>query len=430
MKDVGVKYDVAVVGAGPAGLSAAYYLAKKGFKVIVLERGRQPGVKELFGGRVYSKPLQEVFGSISSAPIHRNVVKERISVMSSLEGGLTVEYASSTPISFTTYLPELVNWMAIQATNAGATIVTDVAVTGLYREDGKFSGVLAGDELLRADVIVDAEGANRLVLESAGIVEPLKPKHVALGVKEVLKGDGEEVIESKFGLGRKEGMAWVMIGAPTGFIPGGAFLYTNRDSVSLGIVVLLDSAVKMVKDHIHKYVEALRTSKALAPYLSGLRVAEYGAHLIPEDPSSYPPPRLVYDGLVIAGDAAGLLLNAGYTYRGVDFAAYSGMLAGKAIEQAHAQGSYSQQSLSVYEDMVRSSIIYDRIRRFSKVHSIMEDGFIVSVMPKIVDALFKGMFEDPDGPQKAMEILKDLKGRAGVGPVTAALKLYEVMSAL
>lgn len=427
MKDIGVKYDVAIVGGGPAGLSAAYYLAKKGFKAVVLERGRQPGVKNVFGGRVYSKPLQEVYENISSAPVHRQVTRERISIMSSLDGGLTVDYSTANPISFTTYLPELVNWMAIQAKGAGATIVTDVAVTGLYREGGKFSGVLVGDELLRSDVVVDAEGVNRLVLESTGLVERLRPKHVALGVKEVLKGE-EDQIEARFGLGKKEGLAWVMIGAPTGFMPGGAFLYTNRDSVSIGIVLLLDAAVKDIQDNVYRYVEALRNSRALAPYLSGLRVAEYGAHLIPEDLESFQPPRLAYDGLLIAGDAAGLLLNAGYTYRGVDFAAYSGMLAGKAIEEA--KGNYTQQALSSYEEMIRSSIIYREIRRFSKVHSVMEDGFMTAKLPAIVDALFKGMFEDPDGPQKMMDVVKGLKERAGIGPVSAALKLYQVVNAL
>ena len=235
------KYDVAVIGAGPAGLASAYYLARKGFKVLVLERGREVGSKNVYGGRIYAEPFREIYPNLNTAPVHRWVRRERISIIPDYESIVNVEYQGKEAVSFTTYLPEFVKWMGIQAEQAGATILTDVTVDRLYVEDGRVTGAVSGEDVVKADVVVDAEGVNRLVLEASGIVKPLRPELVALGVKEVLKGDSDQINQA-FGLAANEGLAWVLIGAPTGYMPGGAFIYTNRDSVSLGVVVVLDRA--------------------------------------------------------------------------------------------------------------------------------------------------------------------------------------------
>ena len=399
------KYDVAVVGAGPAGLSAAYYLAKKGFKTIVLERGREVGSKSVFGGKIYADPLKEIYPNFNTMPIHRWVKKERISIMPNYDEMVTIEYSSSGSVAFTAYLTEVVKWMGIQAESAGAQIVTDVPVTSLYREGDKFSGVVVGQEVLKSDVVIDAEGANRLVLEASGLVKPLKPNLVALGVKEILKGDSKQ-IEDNLGLSPNEGVAWVIVGAATNYLPGGAFLYSNRDSVSLGVVLLLDKAIEGLGSHVSELLETLRTSNALKDKLKGLRISEYAAHLIPEDVWSFRPSKLAYDGLLIAGDAAGLLLNAGYTYRGVDFAAYSGYLAGKAVESAHGSGGYSYENLKVYEQMLEESIIMRELKKFKGVHKLMSDKALFSVYPILLGEMVRLMFESSDGPYKAFESLR------------------------
>ena len=424
MKEVGYKFDAIVVGAGPAGSSAAYTLAKKGFKVLVVERGRTPGSKNVFGGRVYADPLREVFPDLDkSAPIHRWVTKERISMVSD-EGMTSIEFEGGEKVSFTTYLTELSNWMAKKVEEAGGIVLTEITVDSLVMEDGKVRGIRVGNEEVLADVVIDAEGINRLLLERAGLVPKITPSHTGLGVKEVIKLSKEDV-ERNFGLGDGEGLAWLLMGDITGGLPGGAFLYTNKDSVSLGIVVMLGSAVEKVKEHISRYVEKLRLHPLLRKYFEGGRIMEYSAHLVPEYVWPEIPHRLYGDGFLVVGDAAGLLLNLGYNFRGVDFASYSGYLAAQAVERAHSLGDMSAENLSIYQELLEKSFILKQLRKFKNAPKMRENERLYSLYPYIANAVADKIFHAKYETPKLMDAFKEVK-KGKIGWFTLIRDLYEV----
>ncbi len=412
MKEVGYKFDVIVVGAGPAGSAAAYTLAKKGFKVLLVERGRVPGSKNVFGGRVYADPVGEVFDGLDGAPIHRWVTRERISLVSGGEMS-SFEFRGSKRTSFTTYLTELAGWMARKVEEAGGVVLTEITVDGLVVEGGRVTGIRVGDERLTSDVVIDAEGINRLLLERAGLVPKLSVRHTGLGVKEVIKLQRDR-LEDLFGLEGDEGMAWLMLGDVTDGLPGGAFLYTNRDSVSLGLVIALGDAVKEVGRHVSRYVEALRLHPLLRRYLRDGRIMEYSAHLVPE--YTWPDlPHLLYtDGLLVAGDAAGLLLNLGYNFRGVDFAAYSGYLAARAVERAHEMGGMTSENLAIYRDLLEESFVLRQLRKFRRAPRMRENRRLYGAYPRLVNAIMDQLFNSPYETPKVMEALRRAReGRIG-----------------
>jgi len=424
VNELDYRFDAIVIGAGPAGSSAAYTLARKGFKVLLVERGRTPGSKSVFGGRVYADPLREIYPDFDkSAPIHRWVTKERISIVSG-NNTTSIEFEGKERVSFTTYLTELCHWMAKKVEEAGGYVLTEIRVDNLIVREGTVRGIRVGDEEILSDVVIDAEGINRLLLERAGLVPKLMPRYVGVGVKEVLKLSEEE-INGLFGLDGDEGLSWLLMGDVTDGMSGGAFIYTNKDSVSLGLVVSLEDAMGGIKEHISIYVERLRLHPLLEKYFRNARITEYSAHLVPENVWPLMPSKLYGDGFLVVGDAAGLLLNLGYNFRGVDFAAYSGYLAAQAVEKAHAAGGMTEKNLSVYKDMLEDSFVMRQLRKFKKAPEIRENRRLFREYPELINDVARQLFHSKYEIPKILEAFKTAK-KGRVGWLTLISDLYGV----
>lgn len=353
------KFDVIVVGAGPAGTSCAYTLAKAGVGVLLIERGEYPGAKNVMGGVLYRKMMEDLIpGFYKEAPVERPIVEQRF-MMLDKESALTVSYKGMEwgrePYNnFTVLRAKFDQWFADKAVEAGALLVNETVVLECIVENGKVVGVRTDrpDGEVYADVVVLADGVNSLLAKSLGFHKEFRPDEVALAVMEVLKLD-KKVIEDRFNLEPNQGCTIEMFGDATKGILGTAWLYTNKESVSIGVGAMLSGLIKH-KLKPYELLEYVKQHPLIRPYLQGGEPQEYLAHLIPEG-GYRSMPKIVGDGVLVVGDAA-QLVNAIHR-EGSNLAMASGVLAAEAIIAARAAGDFSEKSLDRYRVRLMDSFV-------------------------------------------------------------------------
>ena len=380
------KFDVIIVGGGLAGCSAGLVLARANLEVLIIERGNFCGAKNMTGGRLYGHSLEKIIPNFAQeAPIERKVTKEKISLMSS-DGSVDIGFGSkklsSEPDtgSYTVLRAPFDQWLASKAEEAGASIIPEALVEKLIVEDGKVIGVEATEEKLYADVVILADGVNSLLGQSIGMKKELEPHQVAVGAKEIIKL-GEDVINQRFGVRGNEGVAWLSAGDPTAGGFGGGLLYTNKDSVSVGIVATL-SDIEHSGLSVNQLLERFKEHPSIAPYIEGGQTIEYSAHLVPEE-GLHMVPELYRDGVIMVGDAAGFCINLGFTVRGMDFAIESGRLAAETIIKAHEQGDYSAKSLAYYQKALDNSFIMRDLKQYQGFPALLGRREIFELIPSL-----------------------------------------------
>ena len=380
------KFDVIIVGGGLAGCSAGLVLARANLEVLIIERGNFCGAKNMTGGRLYGHSLEKIIPNFAQeAPIERKVTKEKISLMSS-DGSVDIGFGSkklsSEPDtgSYTVLRAPFDQWLASKAEEEGVSIIPEALVEKLIVEDGKVIGVEATEEKLYADVVILADGVNSLLGQSIGMKKELEPHQVAVGAKEIIKL-GEDVINQRFGVRGNEGVAWLSAGDPTAGGFGGGLLYTNKDSVSVGIVATL-SDIEHSGLSVNQLLERFKEHPSIAPYIEGGQTIEYSAHLVPEEGLRMVP-ELYRDGVIMVGDAAGFCINLGFTVRGMDFAIESGRLAAETIIKAHEQGDYSAKSLAYYQKALDNSFIMRDLKQYQGFPALLGRREIFELIPAL-----------------------------------------------
>lgn len=389
------KFGAIIVGGGLAGCSAAIVLAKAGVDVLVIERGDYCGAKNMTGGRLYGHSLEKIVPNFAEeAPIERVVKHEKVSLMSA-DGSLDIGYnsaklsAEADSASYTVLRGKFDQWLAEKAEEAGASIIPGILVDKLIVEDGKVVGVEATGEEMYADVVILADGVNSLLAQQLGMKKELEPGQVAVGAKETIKLS-EELINERFGLKAGEGTAWLSAGDPTDGSFGGAFLYTNKDTVSVGIVATL-SDIGHSELSVPQMLERFKDHPTIAPLLEGGETIEYSGHLVPEE-GLHMVPELYRDGVLVAGDAAGFCVNLGFTVRGMDFAIESGRLAAETVLKAQAAGDYSAAALAEYENAIKDSFIMRDLKSFKGFPTVLGRREIFEDLPAICDDIAGKIF--------------------------------------
>ncbi len=410
------KFDSVVVGAGPAGIAAAYTMAKAGLNVLVLEKGEKPGAKNMFGGVIFRHHTEKLAPEFwKTAPIERHVVEYQywfLSKGSHLLLSHRNQKFNGQYNAFTVHRAKFDPWFARLAEDAGAVIISRTTVDDVVKEDGRIVGVKTERGDILADVVIAADGVNSMLSQQAGLRGELPPDAVVLAVKEVIAVPKQK-IEERFNLGTDEGVAALLVGWGPGLHAG--FMYTNRDTISLGIAVSMRDLDKSGQ-RPHVLFEQFKNHPSIAPLIKDGELKEYSAHLIPEGGYDYVA-NIYTDGMLVVGDAA-MLVNA-INWEGTNLAMTSGIIAGETVIEAKKRNDYSSRTLAMYRQRLEESFVLKDLKKYRdipKFFSANPDFF--TLYPEALNELFY-MWHVVDDEFKAdkIKLLKStlFKRRSRVG---------------
>lgn len=429
------RFDVVVVGAGPAGSAAALTLARAGRSVCLVERGPFPGSKNVFGGVLYGRILDGLIPDWwTQIPVQRWISRRATMIMTKGQS-VTVDVRSQAwakpPFNgATVYRPDFDAWFADKAVAAGAVLIPATTVLSILRgPDGAVRGVDTdrSDGVIEAPIVIAADGVNSFLAKQVGLYGRAEPANFALGVKEVLALPREE-IERRFALTGDEGADFEILGA-TGDIPGGGFLYTNRDTISIGVVLQL-SGLARSKRRPEAVIADLKQSPAISPLIAGGELKEHVAHLLPEGGLRMMP-KLAGQGFMVAGDAAGLCLAAGIWLEGMNYAIGSGMAAAETAVEALKRGDVSEAALSGYRKRLEETYVLQDFRRFQAIPHWLTSERVQFRYPGLVCDFAERMFtvENPRPKRRAMALLNELRRAHRLGLRNVARDLYSAWKA-
>jgi len=426
------KFDAIVVGAGPAGAAAALKMAEAGLEVVVIERGPFAGAKNVMGGILYSQPTAEIVPEFwEEAPLERPIIEQRYVLLTEDSHiGLsyrTEAFAGAPYNSFTVLRADWDQWFASKCEEAGAFLIPEMVVTDLLWRDGRVAGVTTGGEEgdLFADVVIIADGANSLLAQKAGMHSEWDPHEQALVAKELIQLD-ESIINERFNVNSACGVAMEIFGQSTSYLLGYGFVYTNKNTLSIGTGALL-SDLKETGHNVSDMMNTFKRHPSIAPLIEGGEMIEYSAHLIPEG-GWHSLPSLYIDGALLVGDAA-MLVNP-LNREGSNFAMISGKLAAETVIRAKEKGDFSAATLSHYRELLDDSFILKDLHKIRNVTEFAHSRpYLLRDIPEAVSQTLREYLRVDSVPKKdkqakMIKTMRDaLPGRRSLLDAIAARKV-------
>ena len=355
----------------------------------------------MFGGAIYADATREIFPDFESeAPIERRNVKHDYLILNDRES-TSISYRSTPEDknSYTVMRSKFDRWAADEAKKAGVIIIEETVVEDLIIDYGQVIGVKTEVEEYYANLVILADGVNSILAKKAGLREELLPEDVALSVKEVIKLDSK-TINDRFNVNDEEGSISTIFGGSMLGMLGLGFMYTNKDSVSIGLgITLSDLAEKGVKPY--EVLDKLKEHPSIAPLIKDGETIEYSAHLIPE--GGYKKiPKLYGAGVLVVGDAAMFVNNL--HWEGTNLAMISGKIAGETAILALGKKDFSENCLKLYQEKLEDSFIMKDLYTYRNLMDELgsrKNSFLNYYLVKI-NAFFE-MFTSANGvPKRAL----------------------------
>ena len=425
------EFDAIVIGAGPAGASAAIRLASSKKNVLLVEKSDPPGSKNVSGGVLWGNGLSSIIPDWEKgAPVERFVDTKSVAFLTQ-DSKIGIDFSSKKlqqkKTGYTVLRAKLDQWLARKAKEAGAMVINGVTVEKLHMENGKVTGVEQGGDVITSDAVILCEGANPRVAIDSGLHKRLSDRDVAIGVKEVISLP-EATINERFHLKSGAGFACeYVLGYLQNGVEAGGFLYTNKDSISVGIVVSMSHLRENDATHSFDIIESFTGHPYIAPLLEGGNMQEYSAHLVQEGCIGSMP-KLYGNGYMIAGDSAGFSFSNGLVLQGMNYAIDSGIIAADTFIEASKGMDYSENALKLYQDRLESSYVMKDMRTFKGIENVTWSPFVHKKVPAMLESLMLNLFMEEGKPKKHMTgMLLDAMSENGMLKASSIIDAYRMM---
>ena len=325
------EYDLIVVGAGPAGSSAAYAAAKNGIKVALLEKEENVAQTVRTSGVTWIDYAKE-FGIPEDC-------YNPIRTYNFCSPNNTVSITDNKPKAAVLDVRKTYRFLADIAKKNGAEIFVNTNVTNVITENGSIVGVKASSSnsemIFHARMLIDASGFQSAVSKSLGLVKQWE----RFGVGAEYEAEVENV---------KSDTWWLMVGqmySPAGY----AWIFPlGKNIVRIGVGV---GKPESDVDPTQRLDELIEKGAGPIKDLGKITKKEFHYGLIPNEGLSR---KTVYDNLILVGDTAGMANPL--VLEGIRYAIKYGRVAGDVASKAIKSGDTSEKALQYYEETWKKEI--------------------------------------------------------------------------
>ncbi|NTW43697.1 MAG: NAD(P)/FAD-dependent oxidoreductase [Anaerolineaceae bacterium] len=412
-------YDVIVVGAGPGGTAAAKVAAEKKLKVLLLERGRTPGDKNMSGSYLFRNICEELFPGFQKADFHKGQV--RIGGIDfrwlydndeKRYGMVAAPGAEAFRDMMMVYRNESDEWLAKETVKAGAELKTALATDLIWEnkegETPRVIGVVTDQGNFEAPVVIDASGLNSLLAHRSGLVN-WGPEKITIAIKYIYRVDGEllrqrlQPYKDDDGVEVEWGAMPTMCGEDPAFWGTHAVGCPDRGIVNIIVYHQLASMLK-ARVNIHQRAQWYLTQPPVNQLIEGGEFIQCNFHCLNIGDKVGYPPKSYLPGYMMVGDAGGY--GQPVEDFGANVAQVMGKIAAETAAEMKAKKDYSEAMFAKYEERWHETwILEDNVPELN--YLMGKGGFqkIVGCMDDAMSTLFKMRFNNNSFPSIALSII-------------------------